>query len=60
MNVSEPRKRHWHHLSGCIQFHCTRTQWNHTVAQREILGLEPVDISEQLVLGMVPIRIEYR
>lgn len=33
VDVSEAWPCHWHHFGCCIQFHCTRSQWNHTVAQ---------------------------
>lgn len=32
VNIRKARPCHWHHFSCCIQFHCTRSQRNHTVA----------------------------
>lgn len=55
MNVSKSRPCHRHHFRRSVQFHRAGSQWNHTVTQREILGLKQMNVPEQLMLGMVPI-----
>lgn len=60
MDISKARPCHWHHFSCCIQFHCTWSQWNHTVAQRKILGLQLMYVSKQFMLGVISIRLKER
>lgn len=44
VEVRKGRPCNRHHLSCCIQFHRTRSQGNHAVAQGEILWLKPMNV----------------
>lgn len=57
MKICKGRPRHWHHFCCCIQFHCTRSQRNHAMAQREILRLKLMNVSKKFMLSVVPTNI---
>jgi hypothetical protein len=42
------------HLGGGVQLHGAGAEGDHAVHQRQVLGLQPVDIPQQLVLRVVP------
>jgi hypothetical protein len=44
------------HLSGGVELHGARTQGNHRVDEGNILGLEVVDVSQELGLGVVLVK----
>jgi hypothetical protein len=42
------------HLGGGVQLHGAGAEGDHAVHQRQVLGLQPVDVPQQLVLRVVP------
>ena len=60
MQARELGPRHREHLAGRIQFHGARTERDHRVAERKILRLEPADIAQHLVLGVVAVERRMR
>ena len=55
MQSGKFRPGHRKHFRGRIQLHRARTQWNHGVRQGEVARLKPMEVTEQLMLGMIPV-----
>src|SRR6266568_7699693 len=58
MNSCETRPRNRHHLSGRVQLHRARAEWNHGVYEREVPRLKLVHVAEHFCLRVV--LVEYR
>ena len=52
MELADLGPRHGKHLAGGVEFHGARTQRDHRMAERKILGLELFDVAQQFVLGV--------
>ncbi|MBI1879521.1 MAG: PAS domain S-box protein, partial [Chloroflexi bacterium] len=55
MQAAEFRPRHRKHLARGVQLHRARAERNHRMHERKILRLEPLDVAEHLVLGVMAV-----
>lgn len=53
MQIRQFRPSHGDHFGGGVQLHRAGAQGNHAMNQRQILRLQPVKVSEQLMLRVV-------
>ncbi len=56
MDALQRRKPQRQHARSRIKFHCTRTQRNHGMRQRNILALQTFDVTHQFRFGMIAVK----